>query len=125
MSPQYGELQPTSSSDLLVGLTHPCKFQWVLRLGSITTRQSNSGHQRNFAALNRERHLCSAGRPSRWALAHISHCRKSFSRIQLYNILSGLLYAKVVEIPTVTVTSRAVNGYPGVRVPVEQRVPGQ
>jgi len=25
-------------------------------------------------ALNRGRHLCSAGRPSRWALAHISSC---------------------------------------------------
>ena len=25
----------------------------------------------NFAALNRGRHLCSAGRPSGWALAHI------------------------------------------------------
>jgi len=25
------------------------------------------------AALNRRRHLCSAGRPSRWALAHILH----------------------------------------------------
>jgi len=24
-----------------------------------------------FAALNKGRHLCSAGRPSRWALAHI------------------------------------------------------
>jgi len=33
---------------------------------------SSSGRQPNFAALNRERHLCSAGRPSRWALAHIS-----------------------------------------------------
>jgi len=30
-----------------------------------------SGRQPNFAALNRGRHLCSAGRPSRWALAHI------------------------------------------------------
>ena len=29
------------------------------------------GRQPNFAALNRGRHLCSAGRPSRWALAHI------------------------------------------------------
>jgi len=28
--------------------------------------------QPNFAALNRGRHLCLAGRPSRWALAHIS-----------------------------------------------------
>jgi len=32
---------------------------------------SSSGHQPNFAALNRGRHLCSAGQPSRWALAHI------------------------------------------------------
>ena len=39
---------------------------------------SSSGRQPNFAALDRGRHLCSAGWPSRWALAHIS----SF----LYNI---------------------------------------
>ena len=32
---------------------------------------SSSGRQPNFAALNRGRHLCSAGRPSGWALAHI------------------------------------------------------
>ena len=32
---------------------------------------SSSGRQPNFAALNRGRHLCSAGRPSRWALAGI------------------------------------------------------
>ena len=31
-----------------------------------------SGRQPNFAALNRGRHLCSAARPSRWALVHIS-----------------------------------------------------
>jgi len=30
---------------------------------------SSSGRQPNFAALNRGRHLYSAGRPSRWALA--------------------------------------------------------
>jgi len=33
---------------------------------------SSRGRQPNFAALNRGGHLCSAGRPSRWALAHIS-----------------------------------------------------
>jgi len=33
---------------------------------------SSSGRQPNFAALNRGRHVYSAGRPSRWALAHIS-----------------------------------------------------
>jgi len=32
---------------------------------------ASSGRQPNFAALNRGRHLCSAGRRSRWALAHI------------------------------------------------------
>ena len=33
-------------------------------------RQSSSERQPNFAALNRGRHLCLAGRPSGWALAH-------------------------------------------------------
>ena len=33
---------------------------------------SSSGRQANFAALNRGRHLYSVGRPSHWALAHIS-----------------------------------------------------
>jgi len=32
---------------------------------------SSSGRQRNCEAWNRGRHLYSAGRPSRWALAHI------------------------------------------------------
>jgi len=71
MSPQYGELRPTSGWDLLASLGHPSKFQRVSHLGSVTARQSRSGRQPNFAALNRGRHLRSAGRPSRWALAHI------------------------------------------------------
>ena len=50
---------------------HPCKFQRVSGLGSVTARQSSSGHQPDFAALNRQRHLCSARQPSRWVLAHI------------------------------------------------------
>ena len=68
---QYGELRPTNGWDLLASLGHPCKFQRVSRLGSVTVRHSSSGRQPNFAALNRGRHLYSAGRPSRWALAHI------------------------------------------------------
>jgi len=47
------------------------QFQCVSRLGSVTARQSSSGHQPNFAPLNIGRHLYSAGRPSRWAFAHI------------------------------------------------------
>jgi len=49
----------------------PYEFKRVSRLRSVTARYSSSGSQPNFAALNRGRHLYSAGRPSRWALAHI------------------------------------------------------
>jgi len=50
----------------------PCKLQRVSHLGSVTARHCSSGRQPNFVVLNRGRHLYSAGRPSRWALAHIS-----------------------------------------------------
>jgi len=40
-------------------------------LAALPGRHCSSGCQPNFAALNRGRHLYSAGRPSRWALAHI------------------------------------------------------
>ena len=40
-------------------------------IGSVTARHSSSRHQPNFATLNRGRHPYSAGRPSRWAFAHI------------------------------------------------------
>ena len=51
-----------------------CKNPTTLALsyfGSVTARHCSSGHQPNFATLNRGRHLYLAGRPSRWALAHI------------------------------------------------------
>ena len=38
MSPQYGELGPTSVWDRLTSLGYPCKFQLVSRLGSVTAR---------------------------------------------------------------------------------------
>ena len=38
MSSQYGELRPTNGWDRLTSLEHPCKFQLVSRLGSITAR---------------------------------------------------------------------------------------
>ena len=69
--PTIRELRPTNGWDPLASLGHPSTFQRVSRLGSVTARHSNSGRQPNFAALNRRRHLYSAGRPSRWALAHI------------------------------------------------------
>jgi len=71
MSPQYGELRPTSGWDRFGSLRHPSKFYRFSLLGSVTAQHSSSGCQPNFAVLNRGRHLYSAGWPSRWALAHI------------------------------------------------------
>jgi len=53
MSSQYGELRPTNGLDRFTSLGHPCKFQQVSRLGSVTARHSSSGRQPNFAALSR------------------------------------------------------------------------
>ena len=64
----------------MASLGHHNKFQRVSRLGSVTARHSSSGHHPNFAALNRGRHIYSAGRPSRWALAHISSCSIIYRR---------------------------------------------
>ena len=47
----------------MASLGHPCNFQRLSRLGSVTARHCSSGRQPNFAALT--------GQPSRWALAHI------------------------------------------------------
>jgi len=74
VSPQYGKLQPTSGCDHFVSWEHPCKFQRVSRLGSLTARHSSIGRQPNFAALKRGCHLYSAGQPSRWALPTFLVC---------------------------------------------------
>jgi len=71
MSLQYGELRPTSVWDHFVSLGHPSKFQGLSYLRIVTARYSSSGRQPNFAVLNTGHHLYSAGRPSRWASAHI------------------------------------------------------
>ena len=81
ISSQYGEHRLTSRWDLLASLGHPCKFQRVSRLGSVTAWHSSSGCQPNFVALNRGRHLYSAGRPSRWALAYIFLYRYYLQRL--------------------------------------------
>jgi len=82
MSSQYGELRPTNGWDRLSSLGHPSKFQLVSRLGSVTARHLIVGVSQT-AALNRGRHLYSAGRPSRWALAHISSFMRRFLSLRL------------------------------------------
>ena len=86
ISSQYGELRHTSGSDLLASLRHPCKIQRVSRIGSVTARHS-SGRQPNFAALNRGRHLCSAGWPSRWALTHILVNKGTILRFAIWSYI--------------------------------------
>ena len=68
---------------------HPSKFQRVSRLGSVTARHSSSGRQPNFGALNRGCHLYSAGRPSRWALAHILVVNMFWTAIAVYSVQFG------------------------------------
>ena len=56
------------------------------------------GVSQTFAALNRRRHLYSAGRPSRWALAHISSfvCHAVNEIDEIWQIDRGaLLYIRV------------------------------
>ena len=58
--------RPTSGWDRFVSLGHPANFDGFRVLTALLHSQT--------AALNRGRHLYLAGRPSRWALAHISSC---------------------------------------------------
>ena len=75
MCSQYGKLRPTNSAEIgPVVWGTLCNFKGLSRLGSVTAWHSSSGRQPNFAALNRGRTLYLAGRPSRWASAHILVC---------------------------------------------------
>ena len=70
---------------------------------------SSTGRQPNFAALNTGRHLYSKGRPSRWALAHISSC-VIFARLWcscpscLQRVLTRYWYAHVTNVNIYCVT---------------------
>jgi len=76
-----------------------CVFQ-VLRspIGSITARHSSSGHEPNFAALSTGRHLYSAGRPLRWALAHILVPVFFAGSHSFYQIYMLLLFDRFVNV---------------------------
>ena len=70
MSPQCGELRPTSGSDRSSSLGHTANFNWFRVLAALLHGTVVAGVSQTVA-LNRGRHLYSAGRPSRWASAHI------------------------------------------------------
>ena len=70
MSPQYGELGSLAAEIVSLVWGTPGNFNGfrilaALLHGTLVVSVSQT------AALNRGRHLYSAGRPSRWALAHI------------------------------------------------------
>ena len=62
-----------------------------MRLGSVTARHSSSGRHPNFAALNSGPYLYSAGRPSRWALAHISSMLYFYHVLLLFNVFKVII----------------------------------
>jgi len=94
MLPQYGELRPTSGWDRIGSLRHPSKFQRVSCLGSVTARHSSSGRQPNFVALNRGRHLYSAGRPWRCPHSSVLFCNQRISyRIVSYRIVLNYVFS--------------------------------
>ena len=68
----------------------PANFNGFHVLAAFTARHSSSRRQPNFAALNRGRHLYSAGRPSRWALAHICSCK--LFMYSLYRVLPWIIF---------------------------------
>ena len=70
MSWQYGELRPTRGWDRFTSLGTPANFNGFRVLSALMHGTLVVGVSQT-AALNRGRHLYSAGRPSRWALAHI------------------------------------------------------
>jgi len=67
MSPQYGELGPLAAEIVSLVWCTPGNFNGFRVLAALLHGTIVS----QTAALNRGRHLYSAGRPSRWALAHI------------------------------------------------------
>ena len=119
--PQYGELRPTSDWDPLASLGHFSKFQRISRLGSVTARHSGGERQPNVAALNRGHHLYSAGRLSRWALAHILvvfEIRSTFIKKTMSNTNTKYLKAFTCILPQITqyITQEKVDRFTTFRV---------
>jgi len=71
MSPQYGELRPTSGWDRSGSLGTPANVNGFCVLAALLHGTRVLGVSHTLRRSNRGRHLYSAGRPSRWALAHI------------------------------------------------------
>ena len=71
MSSQYGELRLLAAETCWRVWGTPANFNGFPVLAALFHGSLVAGVSQTLAALNRGRHLYSAGRPSRWALAHI------------------------------------------------------
>ena len=102
MSLQYGELQPTSGWDRFVSLGTPANSNGFHVLPALL-HGTSSGRQPNFASLNRGRHLYLAGRPSRWALAHISGFGFNLVMVLIFFlvIVVWILFVSLVNVMTI------------------------
>jgi len=92
MSSQY-DFGPLAAEIGLPVLGTPANFNGFRVLAALLHGTLVVGSQPNFAALNRGRHLRLAGRPSRWALAHIlvvTHLR--FKRFKSYSLNVFYMY---------------------------------
>jgi len=67
----------------------PANFNGFRVLAAFTARHCSSERQPNFVVLNRGRHLYSAERPSRWALAHILVLVYILPSKMLYEMVTG------------------------------------
>ena len=65
-------------------------------IGTVTAWHSGSGRQPNFAPLNIGRHLYLAGRPSGWALAHISSFELIYSVHRCSSLLTECRYEMLI-----------------------------
>ena len=81
---QISGILPTDINDLNISDNGNVRLRatFLTRMGGnpsgpllVNLHRECSGRQPNFAVLNRGRHLYSAGRPSRWASAHILVCQ--------------------------------------------------
>ena len=92
MTPQYGELWPTNGWDPSGSLRHPCKFQRVSRLGSVTARHLVEGVSQTYSWLK----LCHPSRP--WSIIFLNMSRGCKSGWFLWGLVWFISFSSMVRI---------------------------
>jgi len=101
--PQYGELRPTSGWDRFVSLGHPRYFQRISRLGSVILHGTLVVGVSQTAALNRGRHLHSAGHWPTFLVMSLTFCWERMSQVYVASptntskVVRGLCYMNLAN----------------------------